>query len=97
MRQIEYIQQKLATVSITGHRQALTQLLSAEEKNMMMIQVDLPFAARIIEPPVVSEAPTSPKPFFFLALSVVVGGVLGVLLVFLVGALRDEPGDTRPH
>ena len=96
-RQIEYIQEKLATVSITEHRQSLTQLLSAQEQNMMMTQVDLPFAARVIEPPVVSGVPNFPKPFFFLTLSVVVGGVIGLMLVFLVNVLRGEPDHARPH
>ena len=62
-RQIKYITEKLATVSITEHRQSLTQLLSDQEKQMMMIQVDLPFSARIIHPPMASDAPTSPRPF----------------------------------
>ena len=89
-RQIEYIERKLATVLITEHRFSLTQLLSDQEKQMMMIQVDLPFAARVIEPPVVSDAPTSPKPFRLLALGVVGGFFVGILLLFLYDNLRGR-------
>jgi len=87
-RQIAYIEGKLETVTVAEHRQSLVQLLSDQEKQMMMIQLDLPYAARIIEPPTVSDAPTSPKPFLVLAVAVVGGGGLGVFLVFLVDALR---------
>ena len=93
-RQIEYIERKLATVSIIEHRQSLTQLLSDQEKEMMMIQVDLPFSARIIEPPTASDEPTFPKPELFLAISLVAGFFLGVFLVVLVGSLR---GSVSPY
>ncbi len=88
-RQIEYIERKLATVRITEHRQSLTLLLSDQEKQMMMTQVDLPFAARIIDPPTVSEMPTWPKPFLFLVLAAMAGFFVSVFLVFLIDALRS--------
>ena len=87
-RQIAYIGERLRTYSITEYRQALVQLLSEQEKQMMMIQVDLPFAARIINPPTVSDVPTSPQPFLALALAVTGGLFLGVSLALLVDALR---------
>ncbi len=87
-RQIAYIEGKLETVTVAEHRQSLVQLLSDQEKQMMMIQLDLPYAARIIEPPMVSDAPTFPKPFRFLALGAGLGFFVGILLVFLIDSLR---------
>ena len=95
-RQIQYIEEKLATVFVAEHRMSLTQLLSDQEKQMMMIQVDLPYAARIIEPPIVSDRPTSPKVIRNLLFEVVGGAILGVFIVLLVGALRGGPAQTRP-
>ncbi len=94
-RQLAYIESKLATVTVAELRLSLVELLSAQEKRMMMIKVDLPFAARIIEPPFASEAPTFPKPILALALAVAGGLFVGVFLVFLIDALREgEPRST---
>ena len=61
---------------------------------MMMIQVDLPFAARVIEPPIASDQPTFPKPVLFLALAIVIGAMIGVFIVFLIEALRGVDART---
>ena len=89
-RQIAYIERKLATVSVSEYRLSLIQLLADQEKQMMMIQVDLPFAARIIEAPLVSATPTFPKPFRFLALGAAVGFFIGVMLLYLIDSLRGR-------
>ena len=96
-RQIKYIEEKLATVFVAEHRLSLTQLLSEQEKQMMMIQVDLPFAARMIEPPTVSDRPTSPNPIINIALGIIGGGILGVFIVLLAGALRGGSNPNRPR
>lgn len=90
-RQIAYIERKLQTTTAADHRRSLVQLLLDQEKQMMMIQVNLPFAARIIEPPIASSAPTSPKPKLFLAGAIVLGAMLGIFIVFLIDALRPGP------
>ena len=87
---LAYIESKLATVTVAELRLSLVELLSNQEKRMMMIKVDLPFAARIIQPPVASEDPTFPKPFLALALAVAGGLFVGVFLVFLIDALRED-------
>ncbi len=92
---IGYIQEKLNTVTVAEYREALIQLLSDQEMQMMMIQVDLPFSARIIEPPMVSDAPTFPKPFRLLALGAGWGFFVGILLLFLIDSLRG--GQTLPR
>ena len=91
-RQIAYIERKLQTTTAADHRRSLVQLLLDQEKQMMMIQVDLPFAARVIEPPMASDQPTFPKPTLFFALALVGGSILGVFVVFLIGALRPMQG-----
>ncbi len=95
-RQLAYIESKLATVTVAEQRLSLVELLSAQEKRMMMITVDLPFAARIIEPPVASEAPTFPKPFLALALAIAGGLFVGFFLVFLIDALREPRSVPTP-
>ncbi len=89
--QIQYIESKLRNVTTAEHRQSLVELLSDQEKRMMMIQVDLPFAARIVEAPMVSDKPTSPKPKLMLALAVAGGFLIGVFVSALLDALRPLP------
>ncbi len=87
-RQIAYVEEKLRTVTTIEHRQLLVELLSSQEQRMMMIEVDLPYAARIIEAPRVTDQPIFPKPPLFLAVGIVSGFLIGVFVVFLVDALR---------
>ena len=94
-RQIAYIERKLQTITAVDHRRSLVQLLLDQEKQMMMIQVDLPFAAQIIEPPISTDEPTFPRPKLFLAAAIVLGGMLGVMLVFLIDALRPPKRPDR--
>ncbi len=95
-RQLAYIESKLATVTVAEQRLSLVELLSAQEKRMMMITVDLPFAAQIIEPPVASQAPTFPKPFLALALAIAGGLFVGFFLVFQIDALREPRSVPTP-
>lgn len=88
LREIAYIEDKLASVTTVEHRLSLVELLSEREQRMMMIQIDLPFAARVIEPAMASNTPTFPKPALFLALGIVCGLFLGVIATFLLDALR---------
>jgi len=89
-REIAYIEDKLASVTRAEHRLSLVELLSEQEQRMMMIQIDLPYAARVIEPSRTSDTPTFPKPTLILALGIVGGGLLGILIVFLCDALRRD-------
>ena len=87
-RYIAYVQQKLPETNLAAHRDSLTQLLVEQERNLMMAQIDGPYAADIFDPITVSAEPVSPNLKAVLAASVVLGLMGGGFLVFLVGALR---------
>ena len=89
-RQIAYIQHKLATVTVAEHRQALIEILSAQERGLMMMQVNLPFAVEVVEPPTVSDRPTSPRPLRNLALAAVAGFGIGIVAVFVIDGVRGR-------
>lgn len=83
-QQVNYLQNKLAGVSVADYRATLLQILSAQEKTLMMTQTDAPFAADIASPPVASNVPTSPRPLLYIALAALIGALTGeTLLVFL--------------
>ena len=84
--QIGYIERQLGRVSVIEYRKVLTDLLASQEKSMMMLNVELPYVASVIEPPFVSELPTHPKPITALLVSLVLGIFLGVFLALALAA-----------
>lgn len=79
---IDYLEQRLPVVSIAEQRQALAQMMSAQEKQRIMASAGVAFSAELFSPPVSSPAPTWPKPSLLLAISLVVGIFFGCLLAF---------------
>ena len=61
---------------------------------MMMTQVDQPFSARIVEPPLRTSQPRQ-DPFLVLCVAVVGGFIIGVFLAFLADALRGSQARSR--
>ena len=89
---IEYLTEKLSTVTFAEHRAVLVNLLAEQEQTMMLMREDAPYAARVIDGPYASVYPTAPRPIFSLGLAGLTGGVFGVLLAFLREALRRRGG-----
>ncbi len=89
---IAYIRDKLTTVTMAEHRLALADILSELEKSRMLSLADAEFAARLIEPPVVSSFPTWPRIELGLALALVVGLMLGALVVLSMKRFHGSPG-----
>ncbi len=87
--QIKYLEGKLMTISVKEHRDALVDLLSQQERVLMVIGSGLPYAAEIIEAPTVSEVPTWPWPIRALAIGGLAGLVIGFFIVFLWSGMRQ--------
>jgi len=64
---IAHLIHELATVTVTEQREALIQLLSQQEKQMMMIDDNLPYAAVVIDPPSVDTV-GKPRPLLIIFL-----------------------------
>lgn len=81
-----YLEERLGEASQLDIRQSLISLLSDEERKLMMLSSDLPYAIRVIDGPVVSEKPTSPRPKIVLPLMAFLGFVVGsVMAILLMG------------
>ena len=66
---IAHLVHELATVTVTEQREALIQLLSQQEKQLMMIGDNLPYAAVVVDPPSVNtSSPPRPLLTIFIAL-----------------------------
>jgi hypothetical protein len=99
-RYIRYLERRLQTVTVTEHREALTQLLIDQERTRMTIDPDLPFAMQVVTPALASDAPTTPAIAPTIAIFLLAGASLGALLAFifrrpalwdmLAGLIRDR-------
>ena len=78
---ITYINTQLQSVTIAEHRAALTRLLAEQERTRLLISVDLPYAADLIEPPRAGSNPVWPNAMLFLSFAVLAGFVTASLLI----------------
>jgi uncharacterized protein involved in exopolysaccharide biosynthesis len=74
---LEYLQRRLTSVTVNDYRQTLIGLILDQEKILMLIQPNLPFAAEALEQPEILTDPSSPKKVRILALFAVAGLVFG--------------------
>ena len=77
---LEFYYQKLLTSRSPEHREALAKLISAEDQKLMLASKSSNFVAEPLTMPSVSLYPTSPKPNLVLALSFVLGILLGAAI-----------------
>ena len=78
-----------ATAPTPTRKQALEALLTEVPQSQALLQTDQPYAAQVVVPASAGTAPSSLNPLLALALAAVVGGTLGIFLVFLRDALRS--------
>jgi uncharacterized protein involved in exopolysaccharide biosynthesis len=79
---LEYLQRRLQNVTVNDYRQTLIGLILDQEKILMLIQPNLPFAAEALERPEVLSEPTSPKKARILALAGLIGLALGAFVAY---------------
>lgn len=77
---IEYLQQALARTANPDHRRALADLLMEQERLRMMVSMDQPYAASVVEPPSAGVKPAWPDARFVFPAFILVGCFLGFLI-----------------
>lgn len=77
---IEYLQQALGRTANPDHRRALADLLMEQERLRMMVSMDQPYAASIVEPPSAGVKPAWPDARLIFPAFILVGGFLGFLI-----------------
>jgi hypothetical protein len=78
---ISWLQRQLAQAGNPDHRQALTSLLLAQERRRMLVAMDQPFAAELVEPAAASSRPDWPCPPLVMLVTIF-AGMLGGFTVF---------------
>ena len=76
---IEYLQDALTRTANPDHRRALADLLMEQERLRMMVSMDQPYAASIVEPPSAGVKPEWPDALLVFPVFFLVGCFLGFL------------------
>ncbi len=82
LQQVAYARERLASVTVSDYRTMMLSLLGEEEKKLLLIEGAGPYAALVVDPATSSDQPTFPKPVIFLVAAVILGGSVGLALVF---------------
>lgn len=92
--QTAHLQGRLDGVTQADHRHALAGLLVGYERVQLLLEVDLPFAADVIEPPHAGSLPDAPDPAVIVPLAMAAGLVFGSFVRHArAGAWRRDPAD----
>jgi len=83
---IDYLNSALSRIQNPDHRRSLVLLLMEQERLKMLVSLDQPFAASIVEPPSVSAKPRWPDPYLIYPVFMFVGLLIG----FVVHGVRHH-------
>lgn len=85
-----YIQRRLATEMMVDFQDALRRLLAQELSKDIELQSDIPYAAKIVEPPHIEDGVTEPNLNITFGIPAILGAAFGFALVTAVAVFRRE-------
>lgn len=85
-----YLEARLGNTNIAESRSMLTALLSSEERRLMLLRSDLPYAAQLVEAPYASRIPTAPQLLDSLVVPAFTWLLVGSVILVLVAVFRQE-------
>lgn len=92
---VDYLEGKLATITVADYRESLLAALAEQEKLRMAASSSAPYAAEPFGAVNVSDIPTNPRAKLVLAVGVVIGLLAGMGIVVLIQLLRELRGAAR--
>jgi hypothetical protein len=78
-KNVAYLQRRLAQTTEVGYREALTQIVADQEKQLMVLHGDTTYTAEIVDGAVSPKLPSFPNVKLTLVLTVIVGGFLALI------------------
>ena len=87
-RQLDYLQGQLQNASLVELRQAISRLIEGQMQTIMLAQAKSEYAFTVIDPPRVPDRPARPRKVLIVAIMTFCGGLVGILLAVLHGAIR---------
>lgn len=87
---IAYLEDKLNDTSIAGMQQVFYQLIESETRTVMLANAQQEYVFETVDPAVVPQEKTSPKRALICILATMLGGMVGVFVVFLRAFIRKD-------
>lgn len=87
---IAYLEDKLNDTSIAGMQQVFYQLIESETRTVMLANAQEEYVFETVDPAVVPQEKTSPKRALICILATMLGGMVGVFVVFIRAFIRKD-------
>ena len=81
---VVYLNQKLAMTSLSEVKVAIAELLQQHTKKLTLVEAKEFYVFEFIDPPAVPEIKSDPKRALICIISAILGGMLSILLVFII-------------
>ncbi len=94
---LKYLNNELRKTVIEENRQALYELISAEQKQAMLANTQQDFAFRVVDPAVAPDKKIKPKRAIIVILTAFVVGFLSIVFVFIQEGLRKRQEEEANH
>lgn len=89
-RRIEFLENKIRETSISGMQQVFFQLIESETRTVMLANVQPEYVFTTVDPAVIPEEKSEPKRALICIVATFAGGMIAVLLVFVLAAIRNR-------
>lgn len=91
---IAYLEQKLDETNIAGMQQVFYQLIENETRTVMLANAQKEYVFKTVDPAVVAEEKAEPKRALICVIATLLGGMLGVFIVFIRAFIRGSDGES---
>lgn len=90
-QRVNYLQQAIKATGNPEHRRALTTLLLEQERLRMLVSIETPYAAAVVEPPAAGVKPSWPDALLLFPVFMFIGGLIGFVVHGFKEAVRAQP------
>ncbi len=92
---IAYLEQKLRETNIAGMQQVFYQLIESETRTVMLANAQSEYIFKTVDPAVVPQEKSGPKRALIAVIATMLGGMLGVFVVFIMAFVRNGAVQTE--
>ena len=86
---IAHLEKKISETNIAGMQQVFYQLIENESRTVMLANAQSEYVFKTIDPAVVPQEQSEPKRAQICVMATTLGGMLGVLVVFVIASVRS--------
>ena len=92
---IAFLEQKLRETNIAGMQQVFYQLIESETRTVMLANAQSEYIFKTVDPAVVPQEKSGPKRALIAVIATMLGGMLGVFVVFIMAFVRNGAVQTE--